>query len=118
MGIKVLEIKMQMCIQMRMMNLFGMKNRKTREVKIVKDNMIVFKTVSKTAFGVVVWIARVKGATELEIVGSSRGIAIGITPPEIERGTFSLKLFRNLMKMFSYEVLWRMMMLIEIRIIA
>ena len=85
------------------MNLFGMKtrNKTTREVKIAKDKMIVFKTVSKTAFGVVVWIARVEGATELEIVGSSRGIAIGITPPEIERGTFSLKLFRNLMKMFS-----------------
>ena len=88
---------------MRMMNLFGMKkkNRTTREVKIEKDTMIVFKTVSKTAFGVVVCIARVEVATDLEIVGSSRGIVIGITPPESERGTFSLKLFRNLMKMFS-----------------
>ena len=40
----------------------------TREVEIAKATKIVFKTVSKTTLGGVVWTARVGGATELEIV--------------------------------------------------
>jgi hypothetical protein len=72
-------MKILMWIQKTRRILLGMKNmeRTTKAVKLVKDTMIVFKTVLKTEFGGEVGIEEVNIATEEEIVGSSMLLVIG-----------------------------------------